>query len=86
MTPTTRPIIRLSSDVARGRGGRRTVVRLGPGDLIAFKEFGRRTWYETTIGACKSTAIKQVVAARLAEKAAKRKAEGKPPLRTRRFA
>ena len=85
-TKTTKAIRRESSELVRfKRGFRNVIVTLGPGNLIGFHTKGTRTHYETTIGACVSMAVKQFAAAREAEKAAKRKAEGKPPLRTRRF-
>lgn len=73
MTPTTKPVKRLSTD-SLGRFGRRLVVILGPGSLIGFREHGCRKVYTTTIGACASLAVKQTQAAARAAKAAARKA------------
>jgi len=86
ITKTTKAVKRESSELARyKRELRNVIVILGPGNLIGFRIKGLRTTLETTVGACVSMAAKQLAAARESEKAAKRKAEGKPPLRTRRF-
>lgn len=61
------------SDARLGRFGRELVVILGPGELIGFREKGRRKIYTTTIGACAAMAVKQTVAAAKAAKRQRRK-------------
>lgn len=73
MTPLKKSVTRLSDD-SFGRFGRKLVVILGPGQLIGFREHGRRKVYTTTIGACAALAMKQIVAAERAAKVAARKA------------
>lgn len=71
MTPTTKPVVRESSERLDRRN---VVVIVGPGALIGFRLKGTRKVLETTIGACYHMAAKQHAAAEHARKVAARKA------------
>lgn len=66
MTPTTKPVSRVST--ARD-AGRQIVITIGPGELIGFRLKGTRTTWETTVGACYTMAVKAEVQRRKLEKA-----------------
>jgi hypothetical protein len=70
MTPTTRPVSRLST--ARD-AGRQIVIIIGPGELIGFRLKGTRKVLETTVGACYCMAAKALALRVKQEKINKRK-------------
>jgi hypothetical protein len=70
MTPTTKPVVRESSERLDRRN---VVVIVGPGNLIGFRLKGTRRTFETTIAACAHLAMKQWAVAERARKAAARK-------------
>lgn len=76
MTPTTKPVVRVSPDRDAARN---IIVIVGPGSLIGFRLKGTRKVYETTIAACYQRAVAMDVARRKAEKAAARKARRTTP-------
>ena len=71
MTSLTKTVARRSIQAHRGR---RTVVTLEPGDLIGFREEGRRTTYYLPLSACFDLAVKVEVAHQRALKKKVRKA------------
>lgn len=68
-TKLTKEVSRESGFTKIGGRGKVIIVTLLPGDIISFREKGKRTSYETTIEACAWLAIKQKAAADRAEKA-----------------
>jgi len=74
MTPTIKSVRRVTVGTHRGR---RTVVAIGPGDLLSFREHGRRRTFYLTIAAGFDLAIKIHAAHARAEKARLKKLKGK---------
>lgn len=68
-TKLTKEVSRETGFTRIGGRGKVIIVTLLPGDLIRFREKGKRTYYETTIESVVWTAIKQKAAADRAEKA-----------------
>lgn len=69
---------KLTKEVSRetsfrmGDRGKVYIVTLLPGDVIRFREKGKRMYYETTLECCAWLAVKQKAAADKAEKAKER--------------
>ena len=71
MTPTTKPVIRESSDRDAGRN---IIIIVGPGPLLGFRLKGTRKVYTTTVLACYQGAVRAEVASKAAAKKKTRKA------------
>ena len=57
MTRLTKAVKRETCKVRRR--GRPVIVAMEPGDVLAFREKGRRTWYRVSVGACFDLAVKR---------------------------
>lgn len=65
MTPLKKGTVRESTVRDAGRN---VIVRIGPGDLIAFRLKGCRRWIETSVAATYHMACKAEIAAKRAAK------------------
>lgn len=74
MTPSTKPVTRLSSAYVRDKGFRPVVVTI-TGSIVELRAKGLRRTEVLDLAYCYETAIKQRVARERAEKAALRKAK-----------
>ncbi len=59
MTTTDKPVSRVTRDAYRVLyvSPRRIVVRIGPGDVLSFRERGRRHWFSLPIAAAFRVAV-----------------------------
>ena len=71
MTPTTKPVTRVTTAAHRGR---RLVCTLGPGDGLYLRPLRRRQAEGIDLGSCYDLAVKRRVARERWEKARARKA------------
>lgn len=70
MTPTSKPVTRVTLGTHRGR---QLVATLGPGDVLYMRQKGRRQVEGIDLASCYDSAVKRRVARERFEKAAARK-------------
>lgn len=70
MTPTSRPVTRVTMGVHHGR---QLVATLGPGDVLYLRQKGRRQTEGIDLASCYDLAVKRRVARERFDKAAARK-------------